>query len=142
MGRAVKGDPGKSQRSCYRLSSPLPSQDACADRTPVQTGGEEGQMDMETVKEALRPAGGRVVVGRVQGRVCRPLQDLFPSTPSLEGSQQRRWRVRISDLWLVGHMEEGGMEGETDFGGRLSSVWDIRVLRLRGNTEQHLIPWV
>lgn len=32
------------------------------------------------------------------------------------------------------------MVGETDFGGRLSSVWNIQVLRLRGNVEQCLSP--
>ena len=57
----------------------------------MQAGDEEGQMDTETVKEALCPAGGRLVVGRAAaGASLQTFAGLVFSTHSLEGSQQRK----------------------------------------------------
>lgn len=44
----------------------------------MQAGDEEGQMDTETVKEACAlQVTGWLRTEQRQGRVCRPLQDLF-----------------------------------------------------------------
>lgn len=74
----------------------------------VQTGGgAEGHGDC---KGSPAPCGDRLVVGRA---VHPPSLQTFAGLVSQDsltgGKQQRRGRAQISDLWLVGHMEEGGV---------------------------------